>query len=78
MKSIRIEPAQQGRVLLIDVVCDCGRNALKSTQTGDTSFKHAVLITDDTFEGVDDILVCDCGKKYRLHPQRGHIHVFGG
>jgi hypothetical protein len=72
MKNIRIEPAADGRLLLIDVVCDCGENGLTDDEGGQESFKHVVRIG-----GVQDkILSCHCGKKYRLRPQGTHIHVF--
>lgn len=77
MKSVRIEQistvAPHGRPLfVIDVVCDCGNNGLVDEATGEASFKHPVSVGG----GQDKVLVCRCGKKYRLHPQETHIHVF--
>jgi len=72
MKSIRIEPAAGGRTLRIDVVCDCGNNGLVDEISGEESFKHEVKLGVEQ----DKILTCSCGKKYRLHPQGTHIHVF--
>ena len=71
MKSVRIEPVSTS-VLLVDVVCDCGRNGLRD-ESGNADFKHKIRVgaTEQ-----DKVLSCDCGKRYRLHPQTGHVHVF--
>ncbi len=73
MKDIRIELLVNGRTLLVDVVCDCGNNALVDEATGGAKFKHEITMGDDR---EDKILICGCGKKYRLRPQKYHIHVF--
>ena len=72
MQSIRIEPQDGGEVLLIDVVCDCGQNGLRNEDTGETSFKHRVALGATG----GNVLACGCGKRYRLHPQGTHIHIF--
>lgn len=72
MKNIRIEPIAQGRTLLVDMVCDCGQNCLVDEASGEASFKHPVSVGS----GRDKILLCSCGKKYRLRPQETHIHIF--
>lgn len=71
MKSVRIEPVTRG-ILLIDIVCGCGRNALTNVKTSEPSFKHEVRLwtTDDIY------LKCEsCQAEYVVHPQRDHIHV---
>jgi len=72
MKSIRIEP-RGGCTLLVDVVCDCGANALTDEATGERSFKHEIEVGN--MQG-DKILTCNCGRKYRLQSQGTHVHVF--
>lgn len=72
MKDIRIEPIAQGRTLLVDVTCDCGQNGLTDKATGKASFKHPINVGVIQYK----ILVCCCGKKYHLHSQGMHIHVF--
>src|SRR4051812_26476940 len=73
MNSVRIETVPSDPLtLLIDVVCDCGNNGLTNDATGERSFRHAVRINS----GHDVVLVCVCGRKYRLHPQSKHIHVY--
>ena len=77
MQSVRIEAVAtlggEGiRPLYeVDVVCDCGQNCLVDKSTGEPSFRHRIA----PGQGQDKILICRCGKKYRLHPQRTHIHV---
>ncbi len=71
MKSVRVEPAGAG-TLLIDVACDCGRNGLRD-EAGNSDFKHKIRIGATES---DKTLSCDCGRKYGLHPQTDHIHVF--
>ena len=74
MKSVRIEPVNPdiANTLFVDVVCDCGKNGLKN-EAGHTDFKHMVT----TVAGEPDkLLSCECGRKYLLHPQNGHIHIF--
>lgn len=56
---------------LVDVVCSCGLNRLANEETGERSFKHPVHLAS----GQDVTLVCDCGKKYVLHPQNDHFHI---
>lgn len=73
MKDIRIE-LRDGRTLLVDVMCDCGANALTDEATDERSFKHEIKI--GTMEQGDKILACTCGKKYRLQSQGTHVHVF--
>lgn len=73
MRDVRIESTEGGRTLLIDIVCDCGGNGLMDSDTGEKSFKHAVQVGI----GPDKILVClSCMKKYRIHPQGTHVHIF--
>ena len=72
MKNIRIEPLADGHSILLDIECDyCGNNGLKDEVSGKHSFQHQVKVGEP-----DRVLVCSCGKKYRIHPQRTHVHVF--
>jgi hypothetical protein len=57
--------------LLIDVVCVCGRNGFRD-EAENADFKHEISIGATE---PDKTLSCDCGKRYRLHPQTGHIHI---
>jgi hypothetical protein len=71
MKAVRVEVGGERGVLLIGIVCDCGKNGLED-EAGNQSFKHEVRVGhhDDT------VLHCSaCGKKYRLFSQEGHIHI---
>lgn len=72
MKSVRIQPDQDG-VLLVDIVCDCGKNGLKEKISGEASFKHVVKTGGDE---QDKVLACECGREFRIHPQMNHIHIF--
>lgn len=69
MKSVRVQPAETG-LLLVDVVCDCGSNGLTDFDSNESSFRHKVLLG-----GKPMTLRCDCGKRYLLTPQSTHIHV---
>ncbi|MBP7134677.1 hypothetical protein KBA73_05675 [Patescibacteria group bacterium] len=72
MRSVRIELVPGQAALLIDVVCDCGRNGLTNEATGEGKFKHHI----DIWIGVPPtILSCSCGKRYVVASQRDHIHV---
>lgn len=72
MMSVRIEPVSGGQTLFVDVVCDCGNNGLKDTETGETSFKHEVTLDS----GKKVYLECTaCGTKFILRPQFDHVHV---
>jgi len=74
MKSIRIQPVGPA-TFQIDVVCDCGANALANEKTGERSLRHEVVL-GDVPEETHAILFCErCGKRYRLHPQWSHFHV---
>ena len=75
MKSVRVQPEQGGNVLLVDVVCNCGSNGLTNVETGEASYKHNVRLGEPA-KAVDTVLRCRCGKSYRLHPQKSHLHVF--
>lgn len=74
MHSVRIEPTtiNDEITFLIDIVCICGLNRLTDEKTGETSFKHEVRLCSMQ---EDKKLVCDCGQRYTLHPQRNHLHV---
>ena len=67
--NIRIEPST-AKILLVDVTCSCGANGLKNVGTGARNFKHVVQLG-----GNDVTLICDCGKRYMIHPQTDHFHV---
>lgn len=69
MRAVRIQ-SLLGTVHLVDVVCDCGANGLKNTETNERSFKHIIDL-----DGPDVVLSCDCGASYRVHPQSNHFHV---
>lgn len=78
MKSVRIEAVATlagssgiGPLYVIDVVCDCGANGLTDEATGESSFKHQIA----SGPGPKKMFTCRCGKKYRLRPQTGHIHI---
>lgn len=72
MKGIRIEPSSDS--VRIDVVCDCGNNCLLNTVTGESSFKHSVLL--DSRYSPQFVLRCqECGAEYLVVSQRDHIHV---
>lgn len=77
MKSVRIEPIiENGRlVLLVDVVCDCGQNALLSSQTGKHEVKQPIVMGKSIPKVV---LKCEpgCGKTYSLVSQENHLHIF--
>lgn len=91
MQSIRIEPTIKDGllVLLVDVVCDCGRNNLRRVVDGKASVKHAIPMGtywerrgtpggDGYVEGLGEMrLFCDsCKKHYCIVNQKNHIHVF--
>jgi hypothetical protein len=70
---VRIEPTDEGKVVLIDVVCKCGRNGLQNKATGGREVKHRVELGI----GKPNIeLVCLCTKEYVVRTQRTHCHVF--
>lgn len=73
MQSIRIQPLVNGSTLLVAVTCDCGNSILTNKTTRKFDFNHQITMRADND---DKILICGCGKKYRLHPQGNHIHVF--
>lgn len=82
MKSVRIEavatlpnPGVIAPLYEVDVVCDCGANGLIDEATGEASFRHSIAPVSHERYSNDKVLVCSCGKKYRLHPQRTHIHI---
>ena len=71
MKAFRLELGEHG-IFLIDVVCDCGNNALHD-EKGNANCKHPVK----TGNAPEKILVCNlCGRKYRIVSQIDHVHVF--
>lgn len=70
MKSVRVHSPRPG-TFEIDVVCDCGKNALTHTATGKKDFRHEICT--GSIEPV--VLACDCGKKFNLVSQHTHIHV---
>lgn len=70
MKDVRIETSINGKAFFVDVTCCCGKNGLTNLSTGERSFEHRVVLG-----GEELLLVCDCGKKYRVRPQKLHIHV---
>lgn len=72
MKNIRIEPINSGSAFLIDVVCDCGQNALQEEKSGRSSFKHEISLGGHR----EITLICTCGNRYRVRPQLNHFHVF--
>lgn len=74
--SVRIEPTEGGRAVLIDVVCACGRNGLMDETSDQSSFKHAMAIW--TMRPKNMILACDCGNEFTLLPQDVSAHVFSG
>ena len=45
MQSIRIQPVGPA-TFQIDVVCDCGANALANEKTGERSLRHEVVLGD--------------------------------
>lgn len=71
MKALRIQADRDGSTFFLDVVCDCGHNGLKNEVSGVSSFHHKIELG----EWPDKMLTCDCGKRYRIHPQETHIHV---
>ncbi len=71
MKSVRIQ-LDCDNVLLVDITCSCGRNGLKDKRSGEASFKH--VVKTGAYEH-DEVLVCDCGKEFRIRPQTNHIHI---
>lgn len=73
MKDLRIQPTQDGKAVLVDVVCDCGQNSLENDATGVESCQHKVLL------GAGNpvtVLRCSCGNQYALQPEGDHLHVF--
>jgi len=71
MRSVRIEPVDGGKAVLVDVVCECGMNGLTNKNTGKASFKHLVSLG-----GTDFFLMCGaCKAEYILHPQLSHLHI---
>lgn len=72
MQSVRIEPQENSRILLVDIVCGCGKNGLRNEATGNRSFKHPIALG----VAANTVLSCECGKKYGVRPQGNHIHVF--
>jgi len=73
MKSIRIKVIATD-MIAIDVVCGCGRNCLKNETTGESSTSHGILV-GDLHPSSSPVLVCDCGKRYKVVSQRDHMHV---
>lgn len=74
MRSVRIQPAEAGTVLLIDIVCQCGNNGMKNVATGEFSFKHRIP------RGIGDPVTLKCGtceREYVVQPQGDHVHVSG-
>lgn len=68
---MRVQPTLRGE-LLVDVVCDCGANGLADKSTGESSFKHAILLGTSKIK----ILICDvCQSEYALVAQGNHLHV---
>ena len=70
MKDVRIKPITE-RLLLVSVTCDCGSNCHTDENSGLERFRHEVSVGGTT----DRIIVCNCGNKFRLHPQGNHVHV---
>lgn len=82
MKSVRIEvvatlpnPGVIAPLYAVDVVCDCGANGLVDESTGEASFRHLIAPVSHANYSKDRVLICGCGKKYRLHPQTTHIQI---
>ncbi|MBI2639883.1 MAG: NADAR family protein [Candidatus Sungbacteria bacterium] len=74
MQSVRVQPvsAASEKLLLIDVVCDCGSNGLMDKTTGDSSFKHPVVLGSSEAK----TLVCvTCKKEYTVLAQSNHLHI---
>ncbi len=72
MRSIRFEPVPGQAQVLVDVVCDCGRNGLENASTHESKFKHLIELGLGI---TPTILSCTCGKRYVVASQRDHIHV---
>lgn len=71
MQSVRIQPVSE-KLLLIDVVCDCGRNGLADKTTGDSNFKHPIVLGSNEVK----ILVCvNCKNEYTVLAQNNHLHI---
>lgn len=72
MRSVRIEPAEDGTVILVDIMCDCGNSVLTNLNTTETSFKQEVVLGSQK----DIVLKCEaCSEVYVLQPQNTHIHI---
>lgn len=59
----------------IDVVCDCGQNALMAMHTGVRSMRHPVDLFDAEVYPKPYLLECGCGKRYAIVIQSNHFHV---
>ena len=70
MQGVRIEPRENGNLLLVDIGCDCGRNALKD-EKGKASALHPIRVSSHETK----TLTCLCGKKYSIAAATSHIHI---
>lgn len=71
MQGVRVQLTSKGKIL-VDVVCDCGRNGLADKLTGEAGFKHLIELGTDEIK----VLVCDvCQSEYAVVSQSDHIHV---
>ena len=70
MRQTRIEPVSAD-TFLVAIECECGSGITRNTETEERGFRHKV-----TLGGNDVNLECECHKRYRIHPQASHFHVF--
>jgi len=69
MKDVRIIPGQP--ISTVGILCECGNSAMTNLQIGLKAFMHEMRLCDT--ESVP--LSCECGKKFRIRPQKNHFHV---
>jgi hypothetical protein len=71
MQSVRIDPRSDDTVK-VDIQCECGNNMLTDADTNRRDISWAVATGNEP----DLNLICSCGRKFQIHSQRGHVHVF--
>jgi hypothetical protein len=70
MHQTRIQPTS-ATTFLVGIECECGSGVTRNMETKERGFKHEVKLG-----GKDVDLECECHKRYRIHPQTNHFHVF--
>ena len=74
--SVGIKPTNEGKTLLINIICVCNAFSLTDQASNHSSSQYQVEI--GAIRPNDKFLKCECGNEFTIHPQRTHVHVFSG